>query len=93
VSIDRRDFLRAATAGAGLALGGAGVSPVEARDMNGPANSRATSGGGSAEAFKQGPVLGEYIAGRVLGTETDQELIEGFRLKAEEFVEDERRGP
>ncbi len=51
------------------------------------------AGGGSAEAFKQGPVLGEYIAGRVLGTETDEELIEGFRLKAEEFEEDERRGP
>lgn len=51
------------------------------------------AGGGSAEAFKQGPVLGEYIAGRVLGTETDEELIQGFRLKEEEFEEDERRGP
>ncbi|HKJ01455.1 MAG TPA: FAD-binding oxidoreductase [Longimicrobiales bacterium] len=49
------------------------------------------AGGGSAEAFKQGPVLGEYIAGRVLGTETDAELAEGFRLKDEEFEEDERR--
>ena len=49
------------------------------------------AGGGSAEAFKQGPVLGEYIAGRVLGTETDAELADGFRLKEEEFEEDERR--
>lgn len=38
------------------------------------------AGGGQAEAFKQGPVLGEYIAGRVLGTEHDQELNDSFRL-------------
>ncbi|HSM60091.1 MAG TPA: FAD-dependent oxidoreductase [Longimicrobiales bacterium] len=50
------------------------------------------AGGGSAEAFKQGPVLGEYIAGRVLGAETDPELTESFRLKEEEFEEDDRRG-
>ena len=49
------------------------------------------AGGGSAEAFKQGPVLGEYIAGRVLGTETDAELAGSFLLKDEEFEEDERR--
>jgi glycine/D-amino acid oxidase-like deaminating enzyme len=49
------------------------------------------AGGGSAEAFKQGPVLGEYIAGRVLGAETDAEPADGFRLKDEEFEEDERR--
>lgn len=49
------------------------------------------AGGGSAEAFKQGPVLGEYIAGRVLGTESDAELAASFRLKDEEFEEDERR--
>lgn len=46
------------------------------------------AGGGSAEAFKQGPVLGEYIAGRVMGTETDEELAASFRLKDEEFEED-----
>lgn len=51
------------------------------------------TGGGSAEAFKQGPVLGEYIAGRVMGTDTDAELARSFRLKDEEFEEeDERRG-
>jgi glycine/D-amino acid oxidase-like deaminating enzyme len=50
------------------------------------------AGGGSAEAFKQGPVLGEYIAGRVLGTEDDAELAESFRLKDEEFEQDEPGG-
>ena len=43
------------------------------------------AGGGSAEGFKFGPVVGEYLAGRVLGTETDPELIETFRLSDEEF--------
>jgi len=42
-------------------------------------------GGGSAEGFKFGPVLGEYIARRVLGMEDDPALAEGFRLKDEEF--------
>lgn len=43
------------------------------------------AGGGSAEGFKFGPVIGEYLAGRVLGTETDSELAEAFRLSEEEF--------
>lgn len=43
------------------------------------------AGGGSAEGFKFGPVIGEYLAGRILGTETDAELIETFRLSEEEF--------
>lgn len=43
------------------------------------------AGGGSAEGFKFGPVIGEYLAGRVLGTETDPELVETFRLSDEEF--------
>lgn len=42
------------------------------------------AGGGSAEGFKFGPVIGQYMAGRVLGTETDPELIEAFRLMPEE---------
>jgi len=46
------------------------------------------AGGGSAESFKQGPVLGDYIASRVLGAGNDPELDEGFRLLEEEF-EDE----
>lgn len=45
------------------------------------------AGGGSAESFKQGPVLGEYIAGRIMGTETDPELVEAFQLREEEFDE------
>ena len=49
------------------------------------------AGGGSAESFKQGPVLGEYIAGRVMGTENDAELAESFRLLEEEFEDDESR--
>jgi len=50
------------------------------------------AGGGQAESFKQGPVLGEYIAGRVFGTETDEELNESFRLLESEF-ESERDDP
>ena len=42
-------------------------------------------GGGSAEAFKFGPVLGEYIARRVLAVEDDPELAAGFRLKDAQF--------
>lgn len=43
------------------------------------------AGGGSAESFKQGPVLGEYIAKRVLGQDESPELAEGFRLHEDEF--------
>jgi glycine/D-amino acid oxidase-like deaminating enzyme len=39
------------------------------------------AGGGSAEGFKFGPVLGEYVARRVLGLERDAALAEGFSLK------------
>lgn len=46
------------------------------------------AGGGSAEAFKQGPILGPYIAGRVLGDDPEPDLAEGFRLKDEEFEEE-----
>ncbi len=45
------------------------------------------AGGGSAEGFKFGPVIGEYLAGRLLGAETDPELIKTFRLSDEEFEE------
>jgi glycine/D-amino acid oxidase-like deaminating enzyme len=53
------------------------------------------AGSGSAEAFKQGPVLGEYIAKRVMGNDEQPELAEGFALP-EEFEDDpseERRRP
>ena len=43
------------------------------------------AGGGSAEAFKFGPVLGEYIAHRVLDDDREPELAAGFRLKDAEF--------
>ena len=42
------------------------------------------AGGGSAEGFKFGPVIGQYVAGRVLGTETNPDLIDAFRLLPEE---------
>jgi glycine/D-amino acid oxidase-like deaminating enzyme len=45
------------------------------------------TGGGQAEAFKQGPVLGEYIAGRMLGAENDEELNASFALPEGEFEE------
>ena len=41
------------------------------------------AGGGNAEAFKQGPVLGEFIAKRVLGND-DQTLTQRFRIPATE---------
>lgn len=47
------------------------------------------AGGGQAESFKQGPVLGEYIAGRIFGTETDQALNDSFRLTDAVFDEGE----
>ena len=49
------------------------------------------TGGGSAEAFKQGPLLGEYIAQRITGYDMDPEATEGFRLP-DEFPEEESRG-
>lgn len=56
------------------------------------------AGGGCAESFKSGPVIGEYIARRVLGVEDDPELAAAFKLSEEEFAEDDvtgwgRRGP
>ncbi|MDX1579262.1 MAG: FAD-dependent oxidoreductase, partial [Gemmatimonadota bacterium] len=38
------------------------------------------AGGGSGHAFKHGPVLGEYVARRVRGDETDPELDRLFAL-------------
>jgi glycine/D-amino acid oxidase-like deaminating enzyme len=38
------------------------------------------AGGGSAEGFKFGPVVGEYIARRVLGIEDDATLAKAFAL-------------
>ncbi|MGD2070741.1 MAG: FAD-dependent oxidoreductase, partial [Gemmatimonadota bacterium] len=45
------------------------------------------AGGGSAEAFKFGPVTGEYVAMRTMGVGTDPELDKQFRIPDEEFEE------
>jgi glycine/D-amino acid oxidase-like deaminating enzyme len=39
------------------------------------------AGGGSAEGFKFGPMVGEYVAKRVLGDEGDEAVAESFSLK------------
>jgi sarcosine oxidase len=44
------------------------------------------AGGGSAEGFKFGPVVGEYIAKRVVGSDTNAALAEAFSLKMSETV-------
>jgi len=51
------------------------------------------TGGGSAEAFKFGPILGEYIANRVLEVREDPELDENFRLSEEEFEDEDPGAP
>jgi sarcosine oxidase len=43
------------------------------------------AGGGNAEGFKSGPVIGEYVARRVLGDEGDPEIAKQFRIPATEF--------
>jgi len=43
------------------------------------------AGGGSAEGFKLGPVIGEYIARRLLNKKTDPEWDEAFKLDEEKF--------
>jgi sarcosine oxidase len=43
------------------------------------------AGGGNAEGYKQGPVIGEYIAKRVLGDEGDPALAKMFRIPTNEF--------
>jgi glycine/D-amino acid oxidase-like deaminating enzyme len=46
------------------------------------------TGAGSAEAFKQGPVLGDYIAHRIWGDDLEPELAEGFKLSEETYESD-----
>jgi glycine/D-amino acid oxidase-like deaminating enzyme len=43
------------------------------------------AGGGNAEGFKFGPVIGEYIARRVLGKPTDPAVAEQLKLPQETF--------
>ena len=42
-------------------------------------------GGGSGHGYKHGIMLGDYVARRVTGRETDPELDTTFRLKAETY--------
>jgi sarcosine oxidase len=44
------------------------------------------AGGGNAEGFKFGPMLGELIAGRVVGNDRHPELGESFRLRDEDLA-------
>jgi glycine/D-amino acid oxidase-like deaminating enzyme len=41
------------------------------------------AGGGSAEGFKFGPVVGEYTANRILGKDAEPELAELFAIPTE----------
>ncbi len=43
------------------------------------------AGGGNAEGFKMGPVMGEYIAKRVLGDDGDPAIARQFRIPETEF--------
>ncbi|HSL69454.1 MAG TPA: FAD-dependent oxidoreductase [Longimicrobiales bacterium] len=43
------------------------------------------AGGGNAEAFKMGPVSGEYVAKRVLGKPTDPALDAEFKLTDQDY--------
>ena len=43
------------------------------------------AGGGNAEAFKSGPVIGEYVARRVLNKDLEPQLAEGFRIPTETY--------
>lgn len=43
------------------------------------------AGGGSAEGFKFGPVIGEYIARRAVGIDDEPELREAFRMPEETY--------
>ena len=48
------------------------------------------AGGGSAEGFKFGPVVGDYTARRVMGIEGDPAVAKAFRIPKEEFEEPPR---
>jgi hypothetical protein len=51
---------------------------------------RMFAGGGSAEGFKVGPVVGDYVAKRGMGIEGDPVIAKGFRIPKEEFEEPPR---
>ncbi len=43
------------------------------------------AGGGNAEAFKSGPVIGEYVARRVLNKDLEPQLAANFRIPTETY--------
>lgn len=43
------------------------------------------AGVGQAEGFKFGPVVGEYVAQRVLGNPGDEKLVKAFKLPTEQY--------
>ncbi len=43
------------------------------------------AGGGNAEGFKFGPVVGDYVAQRVLGEVGDAEIAKGFLIPKDEY--------
>ncbi len=43
------------------------------------------AGVGQAEGFKFGPVVGDYVAQRVLGIDGDPKLVQAFKLPTEEY--------
>ncbi|HSA56450.1 MAG TPA: FAD-dependent oxidoreductase, partial [Gemmatimonadaceae bacterium] len=43
------------------------------------------AGAGSAEAFKSGPVIGEYVARRVLNKDLEPQLADSFRIPRETY--------
>ena len=43
------------------------------------------AGGGNAEAFKSGPVIGEYVARRALNKDLEPHLAAGFRIPTETY--------
>ncbi len=49
------------------------------------------AGGGNAEAFKQGPVFGEYVANRVLGRPTDPALTIAFKVPETTYELEEKK--
>jgi glycine/D-amino acid oxidase-like deaminating enzyme len=48
------------------------------------------AGGGSAEGFKFGPVVGDYTAKRVMSIEGDPAIAKAFKIPKEEFEEPPR---
>lgn len=51
------------------------------------------SGGGNAEGFKSGPVIGEYTAKRVLGKDKDEEFAKQFAVPPNEYDPNAPRQP